>query len=138
MLFVLDASVALAWSFEDESSPYADSAIGALGVDSAVAPVIWPLEIGNALLSALRRRRLREVDAARFLATLERLDVVVDSPSDLGMVGRSLVPLAVTYGLSTYDASYLELALRRGAPLATENRRLAEAAVAAGIDIFHP
>jgi predicted nucleic acid-binding protein len=113
---VVDASVALSWSFEDERTPYARRVLETLRRDGAVAPAIWPLEVTNAMLSAMRKGRIEQRSATRILAYL--------------------LALGIAHRLSAYDASYLELALRRGLPLATEDRRLATAAIAAGVEIL--
>ena len=135
---VLDASVALSWSFEDETSPYAEEVIEALKSRSAVVPLVWPLEIDNAILAAVRRRRIQEAEAFRFLTVLDTLPLETDLEVAREALGQRIVGLGLTHSLSAYDASYLELAMRRGLPLATQDERLRRAAVAAGIDILQP
>jgi predicted nucleic acid-binding protein len=137
-LCVLDASVALTWSFQDETSPYAEYVIGSLTHVDAVVPPIWPIEITNALLSAVRRGRIPEEDANRFLLDLGRLLVNVDREIALDALGQRILRLGLAHGLSAYDTSYLELALRRGLPLATLDERLERAAATAGIPILRP
>lgn len=137
-LCVLDASVALAWSFEDEVSPYAEYVIGSLKRTRAFVPMVWSLEIINAVLTAIRQARIQEVDATRLLWTLDRLPLDVDGETPLDGLGQRLLGLGLTYNLSSYDASYLELAMRRGLPLATQDERLVKAATAAGVDILRP
>jgi predicted nucleic acid-binding protein len=127
MPFVLDASVAVAWAFEDEKSPYPNHVLEMLATDIARVPPLWTLEVANALLAAERRQRIRIAKTVRFIALIQGLPVVVSDLAperDLGAVldlGRSQV-------LSTYDASYLELAMREGIPLATQDDRLRSAA----------
>ena len=135
---VLDASVALAWVFEDEDSPYAEFVIGALARQRAVVPIIWPFEVLNALVAAVRRGRIEEARATPFLSVLDRLPLEIDGEVARGTMGQRLFGLSVRYGLSAYDASYLELAIRRGLPLATLDERLARAASRAGIEILQP
>ena len=137
-LCVLDASVALAWSFKDEVSPYAAFTIHSVKTARAVAPMIWPLEVNNALISAARRGRIDELIANRIRNTLDQLPLDIDSEIAIASLGRRIVRLGIDHGLSAYDASYLELAMRRGLPLATQDDRLRHAAVAAGIDILPP
>ena len=136
--FVLDASVALSLIFEDEFSPYSDAMSEVMKRGQAVVPIVWPLEIANAILSAVRRGRVPETDAALLIGTIDRLWVNIDR----GIAPESLTQATVTVGIahkvSAYDASYLELAMRRGLPLATQDERLKRAAGAAGIDILHP
>ena len=137
-LCVLDASVALAWSFKDEVSPYATFIVRSAKSSRAVAPVIWPLEVNNALISAVRRERIDELVANRIRDTLDRLPVDIDSEIAVASLGQRILRLGIEHGLSAYDASYLELAMRRGLPLATQDERLLRAAGAAGIDILQP
>ena len=100
-----------------------------LGLDRAFAPQLWHYEVRNALLTAERRGRLPPGGATERLDGLADLDIVTDGEADL----RAAFDLAVTHGLSFYDALYLELAARRGAALATLDARLARAAAAEGI-----
>jgi predicted nucleic acid-binding protein len=132
MAFVIDASIALAWCFEDEASPLADGVLSRLEDEEGVAPSIWPLEVANGLRSAERRGRIdeREVPAVvRLLATLP-IEVV---PTTLDQALGDVLSVARAAGLSTYDAAYLDLALRRGLPLATADEYLAQAAEASGV-----
>ena len=137
-LCVLDASVALAWSFNDEVSPYAAFIVQSVKNARAVASIIWPLEVNNALISAVRRGRINELIAYRIRNTLDRLPVDIDSEIAIASLGLRILRLGIDHGLSAYDASYLELAMRRGIPLATQDERLMRAAGAAGIDIMQP
>jgi predicted nucleic acid-binding protein len=135
-LCVLDASVALSWAFKDETSPYAEPVIETLKRRRAVVTPIWPMEINNALLSAIRRARIDEPVALRMLRALGRLPLEVDPEIAGETLGRSLLRIGLDHNLSAYDASYLELAIRRELPLATQDERLARAARAAGVNIL--
>jgi predicted nucleic acid-binding protein len=104
----------------------------------AVAPIIWPLEVNNALISAVRRDRIDELVANRIRNTLDRLSVDIDSEIAVASLGQTILRLGIEHGLSAYDVSYLELAMRRGLPLATQDERLMRAAGAAGIEILQP
>ena len=134
MTFVLDASIALAWCFEDEASPLADGVLSRLEDEEAVAPSIWPLEVANGLRSAERRGRIdeREVPGVVRLLTTLPIEVV---PNSLDQALGDVLSLARAAGLSTYDAAYLDLALRRGLPLATADEYLSQAAQASGVDL---
>ena len=127
MAMVIDASVTLAWVFVDEWSEFTDALLGQLPQTRAVVPLIWLLEIANALTVAERRRRIARADSDRFIAELLGLPIEVDDGS-LAPAFGTVLALARQTGLSVYDASYLELAQRRGLPLATQDRRLAAAA----------
>ena len=135
-LCVLDASVALSWSFEDETSPYAEAVIKALKSRSAVVPLVWPLEVNNAILAAVRRRRIQEADAFRLLTVLDTLPLDIDLEVAREALGQRIMGLGLTHGLSAYDASDLELAMRRGLPLATQHEKLMQAATDTGVRVL--
>ena len=131
---VVDASVTLAWCFPDEGSEYADRVLAALKGQTLVVPAVWALEIANALLIGERRKRLKRPEILRFIALLEGLSIFQDSQSARENLTHVL-PLARDYGLSAYDAAYLELAIRQTVPLATLDRDLQKAARRAGIRV---
>jgi predicted nucleic acid-binding protein len=133
--FVLDASVALAWCFKDESDARAAAALDRLSSTACVAPAIWGLEVGNAVLVAERRGRLTAVEAMDVLSVLRDLQVEIDQTPQTTVFGPVLA-IARAQQLSAYDAAYLELSLRRGLPLATLDARLAGAATKLGVDLF--
>lgn len=132
---VLDASVTLAWAFEDEGNAYTDLVLESLATVKAFVPNIWPLEVGNALLVAERRGRLNQAASVQFLALLWQLPIVVEAERAELMLGEILA-LAREQRLSTYDAAYLHLAMRRGFPLATNDEVLRQAATRAGVSLF--
>jgi len=125
--FVVDNSVVMAWCFEDEANRYSDSALEALNSSEAVVPAVWPLEVGNVLLVAERKGRLSQSKAARFLSLLGSLPIRVEQETPQRAL-TSILALARGHHLSTYDASYLDLAMRAGLPLATLNSALTKAA----------
>ena len=132
---VVDASVTLAWCFPDEGSEYAESVLMALNGQTMTVPAIWALEIANAILVGEKQKRSRQPEILRFMVLLEKLVIVQDAQSVAETV-NNVLPLARDHGLSAYDASYLELSLRQGAPLATLDRRLQKAAQQTGIKIL--
>lgn len=132
--FVLEASVTLAWCFEDERSAYADRLLDGMVPAGAAVPAIWPLEVANALLVAERRRRLTRAKAARTHHVLEGLPITIDSESAARAFDQ-ILELARAHHLSVYDAAYLELALREGLALATLDERLRRAARHAGVEV---
>lgn len=135
MPFVLDTSVALVWCFEDEQSLYATDVLDQLANDTALVPVVWPLEIANVLANAERHVRLTPAKSAQFVQLIGDLAIEVESAS-LEHTLTSVLNVARDYGLTSYDASYLELAMRRGSPLATQDVRLRSAAAHAGVPLF--
>ncbi len=126
-MFVIDNSVVMAWCFEDESSKYADDALGMLAAEEAVTPSIWPLEVANVILAAERGKRLSRADGAAFLALLRRLPIHVEIESRSRIMGE-ILSLARDTGLTSYDASYLDLAMRRRLPIATMDKAVRRAA----------
>ncbi|RMF70408.1 MAG: PIN domain-containing protein [Alphaproteobacteria bacterium] len=125
--FVVDNSVVMAWCFEDEANAYADAVLDRLNTEKALVPAIWPLEVGNVLLVAERKGRLAEADSARFLSLLAGLPLTVEQETPQRDMGEVLM-LAREHRLTTYDASYLDLAMREGVPLATQDAELIRAA----------
>jgi predicted nucleic acid-binding protein len=134
---VIDASVALAWGFSGEASEYADGVLVALEGHTVVVPALWAVELTNALLVAERRKRIRQSEIRRFVELLGGLTLLVDSQR-LAESVNNILPLAREYGLSAYDAVYLDVALRHGASLASLDDRLQKAARKAGIATFQP
>ena len=132
---VIDASVALAWCFPDEVSEYADEVLIALEGHAILVPPLWPVEITNAVLIAERRKRIKQPEIRRFVELLDGLRVSMDSQSVTENVSN-ILPIAQEYGLSAYDAAYLDVAVRHGAPLATLDSALQKAGRKAGIEIF--
>ena len=133
--FVIDCSVAVTWCFEDEATPASDGLLGRLGVESAAAPAIWPLELGNVLIMAERRGRLSATQVAEFVALVQDLPVAIDEETPQRALDEVLA-LARSEGLTTYDASYLELAMRLGVPLATQDKELRQAAENLGTPVL--
>ena len=133
--FVIDASITMAWCFDDEGEPLKQQVLSALQVGTAIVPAIWTLEVANVLLVAERRGRLPRASSEQFIALLEKLPISVDTTSALSISARILT-LGRDYSLSSYDAAYLELAMREGLPLATLDKGLLAAMDALGIAAF--
>jgi len=128
--FVLDASVALAWMLPDEANAAeARRLIDAVVEDGAVVPAHWRLEVGNGLLMAERRGRVRVGTANALLGRLAALPIALD-PETAARTWDAAPPLVRRHGLSLYDAAYLELAVRKGFALATFDAALRRAAEA--------
>ena len=132
-MFVIDASLAMAWCFEDEATDQTDAVLDRLRTESAIVPALWSLEVANVLLVAERRGRIREAEVTRFVALLGQLPIEIrdDVPRVTDLVG-----LGRTHQLSAYDAAYLHLAERAGVPLATLDAGLRRAAAAAGVPLL--
>ena len=132
--FVIDNSIVMAWCFEDESDEYTDSILDRLLDSTAFVPAIWPLEVTNVLLVAERKKRLNKKDSQRFIALISALPIVVESTSPFQIFHNTL-PLARNHRLSSYDASYLELALQKKLPIATLDKALIRAATSLKLPI---
>jgi predicted nucleic acid-binding protein len=137
MSIVVDASMAIAWLFDDEPSDTPEVALDRVTAEGAVVPVLWRLEVANALRNAVRRRRCTEIYADDCLERLKRLRIVTDSETDTHAWGSTQV-LSRHRNLTPYDAAYLELAVRRDAALATLDGPLLDAARMLGLDTIGP
>jgi predicted nucleic acid-binding protein len=135
--FVLDCSVTMAWCFDDEATPYTDGVRDSLAGMRAVVPALWSLEVANATIVGERRKRLDEARSQRFIVLLEALPITIDHETNSRAFG-DIMHLARAHHLSAYDASYLELAMRRGLPLACLDSKLKTAAAATGVTLFSP
>jgi predicted nucleic acid-binding protein len=131
MPFVLDASMTVSWCFADESTPYRRSVLASLSNAYAEVPALWTFEVANVLAVNERRRRITPAIADEFLETLAGLDIRVEQPFYAHIA--ALLPLARRYGLTAYDAAYLELAKRKSLPLATFDTDLIAAASQEGV-----
>jgi predicted nucleic acid-binding protein len=135
MALVLDSSVCLSWFFPDERTSFTDAALELAAHEECWVPSVWRLEFPNALLVAERRRRLTRAERLQMLDEAARLSLRVDAlVHDL----RQISLLAEKHGLSTYDAAYLELALRLATPLITLDKELAAASASAGVTVYAP
>ena len=133
--FILDASVTLCWFFENQATEYTEAIFERLARGEEVsAPFIWPLEVANVLVTAERRKALKLAQVTSFLEELSAWPIQVDT---LGVdrAFQQILSIARYYSLSTYDAAYLELAVREGLPLATMDDDLRKATNAAGVKI---
>jgi predicted nucleic acid-binding protein len=129
--FVVDASVSAAWLLPDEANAATESALLATATHDVWVPALWLLEVGNLLHSAQRRKRISSAKRRELVVAAAALRLKVDR-DPLGLL--VLDDLAATHGLSVYDAVYLELAVRRGLPLATRDAALLRALPGAGVE----
>jgi len=136
--FVLDNSVTMRWYFGDGSAlalGYASRVLEAMKTTDAVVPAVWGLEVANVLARAEARGVASEARSEAFVSMLRRMPITIDGTSTDQALGNTL-QLARRYKLSAYDASYLELAMREGLPLATLDEDLLDAANRAGVEAF--
>jgi predicted nucleic acid-binding protein len=130
MPFVLDNSVVSGWFLEDQATPYSSHIAARLRADRAHVPALWELEFTNVLRTACLRSRVGVAHAQAVVAQVARLPIEVDRQ---GAPPRELLGLAMRFGLTAYDAAYLELALRLACPIATQDVPLRDAALASGV-----
>ena len=133
---VVDASMAFAWILPSQASSTAEALLKRIEAgDQAVVPPLWFLEVANGLLIAERRKTMAAPERRLALERLSALGLTVDEANARVAFDRTSV-LAEQFGLSVYDAAYLELAIRRSLPLATRDRALQSAAERSGIPQF--
>ena len=129
---VIDSSAALSWCFEDEAWPESDALFEQVRDQDAVVPGLWHLEVANVLLQAEKRGRIATSDVATRLELIAELPIATDTETT-ARAWREILALARAEGLTTYDATYLELAIRRGLPLQTKDEALITAAKRTGV-----
>jgi predicted nucleic acid-binding protein len=129
---VLDVSLSCAWCFADEASPAAWAVLERLQAAVAHVPALWVWETGNVLVQAERRGRISPAAIRTFLGLLESLPISIDQPTTTSAWHDTLA-LARNHRLTSYDAAYLELAMRRSLPLASRDLALQAAAQSEGV-----
>jgi predicted nucleic acid-binding protein len=132
---VLDASFVFPWLFEDEASPAADAMLEHVTRHGGYVPPLWYTEIANGLGMAERRGRLSPSGLREAINLLSHLHLTLDEFSTQGAFGP-VIDLMREHRLTAYDATYLELALRRGLPLAINDKELRRAALASGAAVM--
>ena len=135
MTLVLDSSVTVAWLFRDEQTDAVRQVLQMVAESGAIVPALWRIEVANALQTAIRRGRIDADYRAASIADLQLLDISVDAESDRH-VWTTTLNLSDRFGLTLYDAVYLELAQRRSLPLASLDRQLREAATELGLRLL--
>jgi predicted nucleic acid-binding protein len=134
--FIADSSVGVAWAVPAQASNATDGLLDELAVGTpVVVPTLWPFEVANALLVLLRRKKILAPERDRALGALSRLPLVVDDEGSRLALWR-ISELAGEHGLSVYDATYLELAVRRKLPLASRDEALCKAAQACRVKLL--
>lgn len=135
MSLVLDASMTIAWLFDDERTEAAHGVMRRVLAEGAMVPSLWRLEVANVLRNAVCRGRCDEAYVDRSLGRLARFPIAVDAETDAQAWGATRT-LAREEALTLYDAAYLELALRRGATLASCDLALMAAAGRQGLAVL--
>jgi predicted nucleic acid-binding protein len=133
MAFVLDASVTMAWFFKDERRDDTDALLHQAIYESVYAPVGWPAEIVNTIMMGERRKRCTQSEGSEFLARLGQISIFVDNSVNAFEV---LPDFSRRFSLTAYDAAYLALAVQLAIPLATRDKALCAAALAADVEVL--
>jgi predicted nucleic acid-binding protein len=132
---ILDCSMAMAWCFVDESTPETVGIQDRLATEAAVVPAHWYLEVTNVLAMAEKRKRIAPDDAVQFLQQLSILDIQLDDEAPRRAF-EFLLPLCRSHGLTSYDAAYLDLVIRRQLPLASLDDALRQAVTSLGMQVL--
>jgi predicted nucleic acid-binding protein len=132
---VLDASLTMAWYFDDESTAATDALLDRVSDAGAVAPTVWRLEVANAFQTAIRRKRIDAAYRDGALTELALLPITIDADTDT-FAWTTTLRLAERFTLTVYDAAYLELAQHRNLPLATLDEPLRAAGHALGVPLL--
>jgi predicted nucleic acid-binding protein len=133
--FVLDSSVAMSWCFRDEAAVPTRKLLDGMGITLAVVPAWWYVELANVLALAEKNGRIDSARVAEFIALVEGFKVEVDNEAPQRAFSH-LLPLCRTHKLTSYDAIYLDLAVRRQLPLATLDEPLRKAAKKLGVKLL--
>jgi predicted nucleic acid-binding protein len=132
---VIDSSLAAAWLFADEVTSETEALLDALENGRGLVPTLWHFELTNMLVQAERRKRLGSDDASALLGFIDSLPIETDSEAPASR-RRDVWVLARRHKLTSYDAVYLELAIRAGLPLATRDQDLIRAATECGVSVL--
>jgi predicted nucleic acid-binding protein len=132
---VVDASISISWCFQDETSSRSERLLDGVLSDGAIVPVIWPLEVINAFVSAEAAKRIVVDERNTQLAFLMNLPISIDGPPGIDE-SREIAMLARAYNLTAYDSAYLRLAQRMGLPLATDDKALVRVARTVGVALL--
>jgi predicted nucleic acid-binding protein len=127
--FVVDNSVVVAWFVESQANAYTRRMRQRAEREGLTAPQLWPVEFAAVLRGLERREILGPHEVDRVAARVIALGITIDREAPM----RELIELSRRFGVSCYDAAYLELAIRRGMPFATRDDGLARAAENSGL-----
>jgi predicted nucleic acid-binding protein len=125
----------MAWCFPDEATPHTEAVFNILQEDHEIfVPTLWPYEVANVLLGAVRKQRISSAKARDFMDDLESFTIKIDDGT--AKVWESIYGIAEQHRLTSYDAAYLELAMRKRLPLASLDEDLSQAALSVGLRLF--
>jgi len=128
--FVVDNSVVVAWLYAGQATAYTERLLESSGANTLHTCFIWPAEFANVATVMVKRGILTDALGTQMVQMADTLNLAVDPQAcDLG----ALYQISRRYGLSAYDASYLELAMRMNLPLATRDVALMNASQSLGL-----
>ena len=133
--FVVDCSVAMAWLFNDEATPKTEALLTRLAAETALVPAWWFIEITNVLAMAERKGRITPAQSDAFIADLGKLGIERDDDAP-HRAFTYLLALCRKHQLTSYDAIYLDLAVRHNLPLATLDEDLRKTAKKLGVRLL--
>ena len=133
--FIVDCSIAMAWLFNDEATPKTAALLNRLATETALVPAWWFIEITNVLAMAERKGRIKPTESDAFIADLSKLGIERDDEAP-DRAFTHLLALCRRHRLTSYDAIYLDLAVRRNLPLATLDDALRKAAHKSGVRLL--
>jgi predicted nucleic acid-binding protein len=133
--FVVDCSITMAWLFHDEATPKTAALLTRLATETALVPAWWFIEITNVLATAERKGRITPIQSDAFVADLGKLGIERDDEAP-NRAFTHLLTLCRTHRLTSYDAIYLDLAVRRNLPLATLDDDLRKSAKKLGVRLL--
>lgn len=133
--FVVDCSIAMAWLFHDEATPKTAALLNRLSAETALVPAWWFIEITNVLAMAERKGRITATQSEAFIADLGKLGIERDDEAP-DRAFTHLLTLCRTHRLTSYDAVYLDLAVRRNLPLASLDDDLRKTANKVGVRLL--
>ena len=133
--YVLDCSVTIAWLFEDEVTEQTDKLLYGLHGETVYVPNLWHLEVSNVIIQAAKRKRITYFQVETNLRLLEKLPIQSDVETNFRAFNE-IKKIAIDHNLTSYDAAYLELSVRRKLPLATLDKQLAKSAKSIGVELL--
>jgi predicted nucleic acid-binding protein len=132
---IIDCSMTMAWCFADEGTEETARIQDRLITEAAIVPAHWSLEVANVLAMAEKRKRISAADSTEFVKLLGELDIQVDDETP-ARVFAHVLPLSRSHLLTSYDAAYVDLALRRQLPLASLDDDLRRVATSLGVQVL--
>lgn len=133
--FVVDNSVVLSWVLKDENSKKSQKILNNLTSSRGYVPSLWPYELANALFVAQKRDRIKEVDSAAFIKHLKKLPIFIEE-SEYDTITKDVLSLSREHNITVYDASYMELAIRKNIAMASFDKLIIRLCQKIGIDAY--